>query len=242
MRSPTTHSPRALRGEQAAGLQVLYQKGSNFAQIVALEHGGALYVVEWVADLSAVQRSTLNEILRTWTWVDGVDAPAPSAAASPSAVPTPTPAASAAGDEFPNSKEAKVLAHVPSAIADLCMRVDTIYDNEIDSVHCEPDGKPQTDYTLFKTAAAMNDAFATDMASFGNPTASAKGCLGGRYQNTYSVRGTTNGRWACVVDSKKNKVVEWTDDTNLILSYAWSPTLSWQVMHDYWQNEAGPID
>jgi len=117
-----------------------------------------------------------------------------------------------------------------------------VYPNEIDSVHCTPKGKPLTDYTLFRTASLMNAAYKADMDSFGNPTKSTKGCVGGRNEDAYTVNGVANGRWACVVDDQKNKVIDWTDDASLMITYAWSPTLSWQAMYDYWFNDAGPVD
>ncbi len=235
-----------LGGDPAVGLQLLYSHGANLAQIMAVEHDGSLYVLEWVADAGSVQKATLNEILRTWQWIPGValglPTPAPSPVSSASIPPTPSPEPSATDGPFPNTTEATILAHVPSAIRSSCARVSTIYDHERDSVHCEPKGKPNTDYTLFATAAEMNAAYKADMTTFGNPTKSTKGCTSGRNESTYTIDKVANGRWACVVDKDKNKVIEWTDDTNLIVTYAWSPTLSWQSMYDYWFNDAGPIN
>jgi hypothetical protein len=141
-------------------------------------------------------------------------------------------------DPFPTADEQAILDHVPPDIVDSCKRTYEFYFAEIDSVHCRPSDHPQTDYSLFPAQKQADAAFDADLKANGNP-AKTGSCSTGKYTNDYTIGGVHAGRLMCV-PSGKNKIIEWTDEQLAILTYTTSTTLSWDDLHDYWLNDAGP--
>jgi hypothetical protein len=141
---------------------------------------------------------------------------------------------------FPTADEAAVLAHVPADIAESCARIYEIYWAETESVRCRPAGAPLLDYTTFPTVAAMDADFDDDLDSAGKPTTEGT-CATGKYQNTYNIDGVHAGRLMCVKRGTA-RVIEWTSEPLRIITSASSTTLSFDKLHDYWADEAGPYE
>lgn len=211
--------------------------GKQVAVGASSSTNNSTYIYLHAAVVYGVQAADPNLAAQALAVLPPVTAPSlPSAA--PTTVPTSGPSASEAA--FPNTVEQTLLTHVPSAIRSSCTRVHVVYPDELDSVRCTPSGQPNIDYTLFADADTMNLAYQDDMNFFGDPTNNADGCSSGNYENSYTISGTEAGRWACVVDKTNGRVIEWTDDATLILSYAASTTATWNGMISFWKNEAGP--
>jgi hypothetical protein len=142
--------------------------------------------------------------------------------------------------DFPNAEEADVIAHVPVDIAKACNRIFEIYWAEIESVRCRPSGGPLVDYSVFATQAAMDADYDDDLDSAGKPTTDGT-CATGKYQNTYNVDGVPTGRLMCVKRGT-SRVIEWTNEPLLIITYISSTSLSFDKLHDFWANDAGPYE
>ena len=144
-----------------------------------------------------------------------------------------------------NRNETAILAHVPTVVQSGCDSTQTIYATELDSVHCVNAGQPDVDYSSFKTVADMNDAFAEDK-SIADTTPTSKGtCSTGNYEATYTIGDKDAGKIRCMVvtgtkTGAKYKVIEWTHEPLVILSYMSSSKLSWPEMITFWQSQAGP--
>jgi hypothetical protein len=142
--------------------------------------------------------------------------------------------------DFPSPEEADVLAHVPVDIATACNRIFEIYYAEIESVRCRPSGGPLIDYSVFPTQAAMDADYDDDLVSAGKPTTDGT-CATGKYQNTYNVDGVPTGRLMCVKRGT-SRVIEWTNEPLQIITYISSTSMSFDKLHDYWANDAGPYE
>jgi len=147
---------------------------------------------------------------------------------------------------FPNEDEVEILAVVPTDIRPSCHRADPIYRDEIDTITCDGSAEhPPIDYTLFRTAAALDGAFERDLAR-ADPMPTADGrCDAGNYVAPYSIAGAESGRIMCFpsIDDtgREFKVIEWTNTERRMLAFMASTTRTWEDLIAFWRDDAGPI-
>jgi hypothetical protein len=172
--------------------------------------------------------------------------PPPSTAPSeaPSEAPSDEPSPSGATDF--NDDELAILEHVPEGVAPGCRSADTIYGSEVDSISCASEDQPAIDYTSFAAADDMDGEFKSDAKAADTPTTSKGQCAKGTYEGTYTIDGKDAGSIRCMVvtgtqTGTKYRVIEWTNDSLLILSYMSSSTMSWDDLIAFWQSSAGPV-
>jgi hypothetical protein len=171
--------------------------------------------------------------------------PPPSVAPSeePSVAPTEEPSPSTAFTD----EELDILDHVPEGVQPGCHSTDTIYGSEIDSISCSSEGQPAIDYTSFLLAEDMDGEFKADAKVADTPTTSKGTCSKGTYEGTYTIDGKDAGSIRCMVvtgsqTGTKYRVIEWTNDSLVILTYMSSSTMSWDDLIAFWQSSAGPVE
>jgi hypothetical protein len=164
----------------------------------------------------------------------------------PSASPTEVPSASPSASTAFNDDELAILQHVPEGVQPGCRSTDTIYGSEIDSVSCSNEGQPAIDYTSFLLAEDMDSEFTADAKAADTPATAKGSCSKADYEGTYTIDGKDAGQLRCMIvtgtqTGTKYRVIEWTNDSLLILSYLSSSTMSWDDLIAFWQSSAGPI-
>jgi len=169
--------------------------------------------------------------------------PVPSPSPSPTVAPTQPSETIVAFTE----DELAILNRVPAAVRAGCQAVDVIYTGEIDSIHCSAVGQPDVDYSKFPGLAEMGAAFDEDRDIAVTPPTAQGTCAQGNYESSYSVTDSVAGQIRCmtVTGSKTGtvyRVIEWTNEPLLILSYLSSATLSWDEIILFWQSQAGPTE
>jgi hypothetical protein len=143
---------------------------------------------------------------------------------------------------FPTPGETTLLAHIPPASRDNCVRPSAkqmklnVGDTPVVGVVCGPtSGAAIIFYYQFPSAAAMS-------ASYGVPQPDSADCAtlpsGFDGEHAYS-RGGQTGRLECMTDNTGERSLTWTDDRLSIEGMAFQggdPA----AMIDWWLNDAGP--
>jgi hypothetical protein len=147
---------------------------------------------------------------------------------------------------FPNADEAAILDVVPVDIRESCHRADPIYRDEVDTITCDGStAHPPIDYSLFRSAEAMEGAFDRDLGRADPAPTAAGQCNAGNYVAPYSIDGAAAGRIMCIRSTDDTgtefKVIEWTSTARRVLSFMSSTTRTWDNLIEYWRDKAGPI-
>jgi hypothetical protein len=163
--------------------------------------------------------------------------PSESASIEPSESPTPS-------ASF-NTSELKLLQHVPDAVQGGCSSVDKIYATEVDSVRCVNDGQPSIDYSIFSHLTELKAEFKNDASLTDTKTTADGECDKANYEDTYTIAGADAGTIRCMIvtgtqTGTKYKIIEWTNEKLLILSYMYSSTMEWADLISFWESSAGP--
>jgi hypothetical protein len=162
------------------------------------------------------------------------------------APPTGTIAAAVAKQDsppFPTAAESALLAHIPQASRDNCMRVSAaqarlnVGNYPVTGVVCGPTiGAPIVFYYQFANDTDMNAAYGVPQPDGQDCTDPANSFNG---EHSYNRAGQT-GRLECFTpDNTQDRDMQWTDDQLAIETFAFQGRDP-AAMLDWWTNDAGP--
>ncbi|HEY4021994.1 MAG TPA: serine/threonine-protein kinase [Pseudonocardiaceae bacterium] len=149
-----------------------------------------------------------------------------------------------ANPPFPTAQESALLAHIPAASRDNCLRPAAsqarlnVGNYPVVSVVCGPtSGAPIVFYYQFANDTDMYASYGAQQSNGSDCTTQPSGFSG---EHEYSRAGQT-GRLQCFSpDNTSDRDIEWTDDQLAIEAFAFQGRDTAAVI-DWWRNAAGPV-